>query len=629
MQTHKETNQRNAQKMQSNTIKLDPEVAVLAGKIDFDPDALLNKYLSERDKRLRPDGFEQYIEVKAEFSRYVEDPYVEPGFTRAPVFDEVEFAIIGGGFGGLLMGARLREAGFDSLRVVENAGDFGGTWYWNRYPGAMCDVESYVYLPLLEELGYMPKHKYSFAPEILEHSRRIARHYKLYDNALLQTSITELRWDEQSKRWIISTNRGDRFKAQYVAMANGPLSRPKLPGIPGINEFKGYTFHTSRWDYRYTGGDSSGNLTNVANKRVGIIGTGATAIQCIPHLGAWSKQLYVFQRTPSSIDMRNNAETDPAWAASLQPGWQKRRMENFNTLVSGGDQDEDLVRDGWTDIFRNLTGPTLLNAAKKLGRHLTAEERAQLLVLADYRKMNQVRSRVDTIVKDPKTAAALKPWYRQFCKRPCFHDEYLATYNRPNVELIDTNGHGVERLTETAVVANGREYPVDCLIFATGFEVGTSFTRRAGYEIIGRDGKAISQHWADGLRTLHGLTSHGYPNCFFIGRTQSALTVSVPMMLNEQAKHVTYMITEARARGRNIIEPTAEAEADYVKLIRSLARLGERFYMECTPGYYNSEGAAGNKHGFFSETYGAGSVKFFELLKGWRDEGSMKGIALR
>jgi cation diffusion facilitator CzcD-associated flavoprotein CzcO len=615
--------------MQTETIKLDPEVAVLAGKIDFDPDELLNKYLSERDKRLRPDGFEQYIEVKAEFSRYVEDPYVEPGFSRDPVFDEVEFAIIGGGFGGLLMGARLREAGVNSLRVVENAGDFGGTWYWNRYPGAMCDVESYVYLPLLEELGYMPKHKYSFAPEILEHSRRIARHYNLYENALLQTAISELRWDEELKRWIISTNRGDRFKAQYVAMANGPLSRPKLPGIPGINEFKGYTFHTSRWDYRYTGGDSSGNLTNLADKRVGIIGTGATAIQCIPHLGEWSKQLYVFQRTPSSIDVRNNAETDPAWAASLQPGWQKRRMENFNTLVSGGDQDEDLVRDGWTDIFRNLTGPTLANAAKKLGRHLTAEERAQLLVLADYRKMNQVRSRVDTIVKDPKTAALLKPWYRQFCKRPCFHDEYLATYNRPNVELVDTNGHGVERLTETGVVANGREFPVDCLIFATGFEVGTSFTRRAGYEIIGRDGRTISQHWANGLRTLHGLTSNGFPNCFFLGRSQSALTVSVPMALNEQAKHVTYMIAEARSRGHSIVEPTAAAEAEYVKLIRSLARLGERFYVECTPGYYNSEGAPGNKHGFFSETYGAGSVKFFELLKGWRDEGSMKGIALR
>ena len=239
-------------------MNVQPEIVALVGDVDFDPDTLKRKYLSERDKRLRADGNAQYVEVKAEFSRYIEDPYVEPGFTRAPVFDDVEFAIIGGGFGGLLMGARLREAGFKNLRVVESAGDFGGTWYWNRYPGAMCDVESYCYLPLLEELGYMPKHKYSFAPEILEHSRRIARHYNLYDNALMQTGITgTASGTKRRARWIISTNRGDRFTAQYVAMANGPLSRPKLPGIPGINDFKGYTFHTSRWDYRYTGGDST------------------------------------------------------------------------------------------------------------------------------------------------------------------------------------------------------------------------------------------------------------------------------------------------------------------------------------------------------------------------------------
>ncbi|HEY2884200.1 MAG TPA: NAD(P)/FAD-dependent oxidoreductase [Rhizomicrobium sp.] len=605
-----------------------PEIAALVGKIEFEPDALLAKYLAERDKRLRPDGNAQYVEVKAEFSRYVEDPYVEPGFTRAPVFDEVEFAIIGGGFGGLLMGARLREAGFQRLRVVESAGDFGGTWYWNRYPGAMCDVESYCYLPLLEELGYMPKHKYSFAPEILEHSRRIARHYRLYDDALMQTGVTELRWDEKESRWIISTNRGDRFKAQYVAMANGPLSRPKLPGIPGINDFKGYTFHTSRWDYRYTGGDSSGNLTRLQDKRVGIIGTGATAIQCVPHLGEWAQHLYVFQRTPSSVDVRNNAETDPKWAASLPPGWQKRRMENFNILVSGGDQDEDLVHDGWTDIFRNLTGIAAKEASRKLGRRLNSSERAELMVLADYKKMNQVRARVDAIVKDPAAAAALKPWYRQFCKRPCFHDEYLQTYNRPNVTLVDTNGKGVERLTEKGVVANGREYELDCLIFATGFEVGTSYTRRAGYDIVGRGGKTLSQNWSDGLRTLHGLTTHGFPNCFFLGFTQTAITISVPQALNEQAKHVAYMVTESRARGASALEPTVEGQEAYVQEVRSLARIGERFYRECTPGYYNSEGMVGNKGGFFSDMYGAGPLRFFEVLEHWRADGNMKGLAL-
>jgi cyclohexanone monooxygenase len=608
---------------------INPEIAVAVGEIDFDPDALHAKYLSERDKRLRGDGIGQYVEVKAEFSHYIDDPYVEPGFTRDPVFDHVEVAIIGGGFGGLLMGARLREAGIESIRMVESAGDFGGTWYWNRYPGAMCDVESYCYLPLLEELGYMPKHKYSFAPEILEHSRAIARHYRLYDQALLQTAVSELRWDETAGNWVISTSRGDRFTAQYVAMANGPLSRPKLPGIPGINDFKGHTFHTSRWDYAYTGGDSSGGLTGLKDKRVGIIGTGATAIQCVPHLGEWAKELYVFQRTPSSVDVRNNAPTDPEWAASLTPGWQRRRQDNFNILVAGGDQDEDLVHDGWTDIFRNVTGTAAKQISRKLGRHLTGAERAEVMAIADYRKMNQVRARVDALVEDPETAALLKPWYRQFCKRPCFHDEYLQTFNRPNVHLVDTNGKGVEGLTEHGVIANGREYEVDCLIFATGFEVGTSYTRRAGYEIIGREGRTLTDHWAEGLRTLHGLTSHGFPNCFFLGFTQTAITISVPQALNEQADHVAYMVARARDQGARVLEPTPEAEEAYVEEVRGLARLGQRFYTECTPGYYNSEGAVGNRSGFFSDMYGAGPLKFFEVLAAWRDDGTLPGVELR
>ena len=605
------------------------DIAAVVGEIDFDPESLHEKYLAERDLRLREDGIGQYVQVTAEFSHYVDDPYVEPGFTRAPVFDDVEVAIIGGGFGGLMMGARLREAEFDDIRMVESGGDFGGTWYWNRYPGAMCDVESYCYLPLLEELGYRPRHKYSLAPEILEHSRNIARHYKLYDKALLRTGVREMRWDEAAARWIVSTDRGDRFTAKYVAMANGPLNRPKLPGIPGINEFEGHTFHTSRWDYRYTGGDSYGNLEGLKDKRVGVIGTGATGVQCIPHLGASAKELYVFQRTPSSVDVRNNGETDPAWFASLEPGWQARRQANFNTLVAGGDQDEDMVSDGWTDIFRKLTGAAAKEAARKLGRRLTSAERAQLLELADYRKMNQVRARVDQIVEDPATAEALKPWYRQFCKRPCFHDEYLATYNRPNVHLVDTRGRGVERLTPGGVVANGREYPLDCLIFATGFEVGTAYTRRSGYEIIGRGGATLSEHWGEGIRTLHGLTTHGFPNCFFLGFTQGAITISVPQALDEQARHVVYMVAQAKARGAARLEPTAEGEEAYVQEVRGLARLGARFYSECTPGYYNSEGASGNRGGFFSDMYGAGPLRFFELLAEWRATGEMPGVELR
>ncbi len=604
------------------------DMAELLGDLDFDPAALKAKYLEERDKRLRDDGNEQYVEVTAEFSHYVDDPYVEPGLSRAPLHDEVEVAIIGGGFGGLLMAARLREAGFDDIRMIEKAGDFGGTWYWNRYPGAMCDVESYCYLPLLEELDYMPKHKYSFAPEILQHSKRIARHYNLYENACLQTAITQLSWDAKDNRWIIETDRNDRMRARYVAMANGPLSRPKLPGIQGINDYKGHTFHTSRWDYNYTGGNSFGNLSGLKDKRVGIIGTGATAVQCIPHLGEWAKQLYVFQRTPSSIDERNNHDTDQAWAKSLEPGWQQKRMDNFNVLVSGGDQPEDLVADGWTDIMRNLTGIAAKLASRKLGRRLTKGERAELMELADYKKMNAVRARAQKIVNDEKTAELLQPWYRQFCKRPCFHDEYLDTYNRDNVILVDTNGRGVERLTETGVVANGEHFEVDCLIFATGFEVGTSYTRRSGYDIVGRGGQTLSEHWQEGLRTFQGLTSHGFPNCFFLGFTQTAVTVNVPHALNEQAKHVAHILQAARDRGTPTVEPTAQAEEDYVQEIAKSANVGARFYAECTPGYYNSEGKRGNRSGFFSDMHSAGAIKFFKLLKDWRDEGSLEGLDL-
>ncbi|MEM9624232.1 MAG: NAD(P)/FAD-dependent oxidoreductase, partial [Pseudomonadota bacterium] len=270
-------------------------VQLMLGDLDFDPKALKAKYLEERDKRLRDDANEQYIEVAGDFSNYVDDPYAK-AVEREPLHDTVEIVIIGGGFGGLLLGGRLREAGFTDIRVIEKGGDFGGTWYWNRYPGAMCDVEAYCYLPMLEELDYIPKHKYSFAPEIMQHTQNIARHYGLYENACLSTEVTDLSWDAEDEYWLVSTNRGDRMRARYVAMANGPLNRPKLPGIPGIDDFEGHTFHTSRWDYDYTGGDSSGNLTGLKDKRVGIIGTGATAVQCIPHLGEWSAELKVFQR---------------------------------------------------------------------------------------------------------------------------------------------------------------------------------------------------------------------------------------------------------------------------------------------------------------------------------------------
>jgi cyclohexanone monooxygenase len=599
----------------------------------FDPESLRQKYRAERDKRLREDGNQQYIEVKDEFAHFVEDPYVAPGFHREPLTDDVEVAVIGGGFGGLLAGARLREAGVDSIRLIEKGGDFGGTWYWNRYPGAACDVESYIYLPLLEEIGYIPVEKYSRAPEILAHSRAIGEKYDLYRDACFQTEVTELRWDDDALRWIISTNRGDHMRARFVVMSNGPLHRAKLPGIRGIETFKGHAFHTSRWDYAYTGGTSEGNLTGLRDKRVGIIGTGATAVQCVPHVGAAAQRLYVFQRTPSSIDVRANRPTDPEWAQSLQPGWHQQRMDNFNILVSGGFQDTDLVSDGWTDIIRKL----LVRVQSGDAPDLSPDGLAGTMELADFEKMEEIRARVDAIVDDPETAEALKPYYRQFCKRPCFHDEYLDTFNRPSVTLVDTNGRGVERITERGVVAAGVEYELDCLIFATGFEVGTDYTRRSGYELYGRGGLTLTEKWANGVATLHGMHSRGFPNCFIISNSQSGFTVNFPHMLNEQSKHLSYIIKHALDHEIRSVEASGEAEAEWVETIISLARNGLEFLESCTPGYYNNEGKPGAQDGpsgtFFGRAqngpYGGGAIAFVKILEDWRAEGALSGMELR
>ena len=592
--------------------------------LGFDPDGLRAKYREERDKRIRPDGNDQYLEVEGAFAHFADDPYVEPGFTRAPLADEVEVVVIGGGFGGLLAGARLREAGIENVRIIERGGDFGGTWYWNRYPGAQCDVESYIYLPLLEELDYIPSEKYARAPEILAHSQAIGRKYDLYRGACFQTEVTEMRWDEHSARWIVATNRGDRLRAHYVVMSNGPLNRPKLPGIPGIESFRGHSFHTSRWDYAYTGGDSSGNLTGLRGKRVGIIGTGATAVQCVPHLGAAAEHLYVFQRTPSSIDVRANRPTDPEWAKTLKSGWQHQRMDNFNILVTGGFQEEDLVSDGWTDIIRKL----LVMVQRDEGGAVSRDGITKTMELADFQKMEQIRARVDAIVRDRRTAEALKPYYRQFCKRPCFHDEYLDTFNRPNVTLVDTKGRGVERVTAKGVVVGGVEYELDCLIYATGFEVGTDYSRRAGYEIYGRNGLSLTQKWKNGVATLHGMFSRGFPNCFIMGPQQTGFTVNYPHMLNEQSRHIAYIVRHATDNDVRTVEVSEEAEKEWVDTIIRLAVLAQDFLENCTPGYYNNEGKPGERAGQ-NGFYGGGSVEFFRILQEWRAKGELPGLELR
>ena len=597
----------------------------------IDRDALRAKYRAERDKRIRPDGNEQYIEPKGRFAHFLDDPYV-PRVEREPKHDEVTFAFIGAGFAGLVTGARMKQAGVDDVRLLDGGGDVGGAWYWNRYPGAMCDTAAMVYLPLLEETGHMPSMKYVFAPEIYGHARRIATTFGLYDNALFSTGVQSLTWDEPSSRWIIRTDRGDEFRAKFVGMGTGPLHRPKLPGIPGIESFGGHCFHTSRWDYAYTGGSYEGApMSNLADKRVGIIGTGATAVQCIPALGRDAKELFVFQRTPSSIDIRNNHEIDPEWFATLEPGWQQKWLMNFVTLQTGGMADEDLVKDGWTDLTKRIVARMTELYKDGVPEGLTMQ---QAFIAAyedsDDEKMEEIRARVDAIVSDPATAEALKPWYRQLCKRPCFHDEYLQTYNRPNVHLVDTDGQGVERIDETGVWVNGVHHELDCIVFASGFEVGTTYARRAGFETYGRDGVALSDYWEEGMRSKHGIHVHGFPNLFIVAPNQGANLISnVTHNFGECGATIAAVVRHALDTGAEQVEVTKEAEDAWVALLEG----SQRAFMgnpDCTPGYYNNEGKpVGRKERLNGSGYPEGPVAYFRYIDEWRRSGEFEGLEFR
>ncbi|MBI5940579.1 MAG: NAD(P)/FAD-dependent oxidoreductase [Caulobacterales bacterium] len=608
----------------ADNAKTPTDAPPVAGR-QIDKPALLAKYQAERDKRLRPDGNAQYLRVSGHLAHYLEDPYT-PRVERAPKTDHVTFAFVGGGFAGLVTGARLVEAGVKDVRIIEKAGDFGGTWYWNRYPGAQCDTASMVYMPLLEETGHRPSEKYAHAPEILEQCRRIGRQFGLYENAVFHTEVESIVWDEAEARWVICTNRGDRFTASYIGLGTGPLHVPKLPGISGIESFKGHSFHTSRWDYDYTGGDPGGApLAKLADKRVAIIGTGATAVQCVPHLAKACGELYVFQRTPSSVDVRANVPIDADWFASIAtPGWQQRWLENF-TANQGGFAEEDLVQDGWTDLSRRVRAKLQqMPHDRRSPKDLWAAFED-----ADFEKMEEIRARVDSIVQDRETAQKLKAWYRQLCKRPCFHDSYLQAFNTPGAHLVDTDGQGVERITEKGLVVGGREYEVDCIIYASGFEVGTSYERRSGFDLVGRDGLRLSEAWAEGMQSKHGIHVHGFPNAFFVQPTQGANLISnVPHNLTEAGRTIATVIRHALDNGAKEVEVTKEAQDEWVALL--LTGMGRMIGSpDCTPGYYNNEGQDPGPAARLNVGYPAGAAAYFRYLDGWRNDGKFEGLAFR
>jgi cation diffusion facilitator CzcD-associated flavoprotein CzcO len=595
-----------------------------------DAQAIRERYAAERAKRLRPDGNDQYIRMTGRLAGYEADPYL-PVADRAPVTDDVTFAFIGGGFAGLLTGARLKQAGIEDVRIIDQAGDFGGTWYWNRYPGVMCDTASMVYMPLLEETGHMPTEKYAHGPEILEHCRRIGKQFGLYDNALFHTRVTGLTWDETGDRWRVRTNRGDDFTAQFIGMGIGPLHVPKLPGIDGIEDFRGCSFHTSRWDYAFTGGDPEGSpMDQLGGQRVAVIGTGATAVQCVPELARACGELYVFQRTPSSVDVRGNEPLDPGWFAGISaPGWQQRWLDNFTANwegVAGLPADgelEDLVQDGWTDLGRRMRAVLRSIPAGEV----TAERLMAVYEDADNAKMAEIRARAEAIVADPGTAAKLQAWYRQLCKRPTFHDEYLQAFNRPGTHLVDTDGRGVERVTEAGIVASGREYPVDCIIYASGFEVGIAIEPgRAGYDPVGAGGIRLSEQWAGGMRTLHGIHAHGFPNAFVVQLAQgAALASNVPHNFVEASKAIAAVVKHAADGGFSRVEAEQEAQDAWVDYLVASGRAFAR--NDCTPGYYNNEGRPAEPKDRLNLGYPRGATAFFKLMDEWRTSGTFEGLA--
>jgi cyclohexanone monooxygenase len=575
--------------------------------------ALKRKYLAERDKRLRKDGDRQFIEAKGEFADFAFDPHAVKPMTRPAISEDIDVLVVGAGFGGMITGAELCKAGVASFRIVDIAGDFGGTWYWNQYPGVRCDIESYLYLPRLEEVGTVPSERYATGREILEHTQRFANHYKLKERALFETKVESIVWNEVTARWHVTTNRGDELRARFVTLNQGPLSKVKLPGLQGIRDFKGKIFHSSRWDYDYTGGSSEGGMTKLADKRIGVIGNGATGIQIVPKLAVHAQQVYVFQRTPSAVAPRNNQPTDLDWYKNLPTGWQKERMDSFLGVLKFMPV-QDLVNDCWTDFYVRVA--RTIGEAKRAGGSVDMHAVMQSV---DFKKMNDVRAHVAEVIKDPAVAEFSKPWYNFLCKRPLFSDDYLQAFNKPNVTLVDTDGRGVDRITETGLVSNGKSYELDAIVFATGYDVGAAPNKVGEYTLQGRGGLTLDQKWANGVCTVHGTQMSGFPNLHIVGAAaQGTIVFNYTNVLEIQAKHAVDQIAHCLSMGVATCEVTENAEAKWLEMMKKNHHDLSHFHEECTPGFLNNEGKHKDKPTFVGAAFGAGTLEYRRVTDEWR-----------
>jgi cation diffusion facilitator CzcD-associated flavoprotein CzcO len=595
------------------------------GNSSYDPERVRAKYLAERDKRLVPDRAAiRDLRTDEHFAGYRADPHT-PFVERGRRADEVDVVIVGGGIAGVLAGANLRKAGVERIRIVDQAGGIGGTWYWNRYPGVMCDVESYSYLPMLEELDYVPTRRYAFGEEILHHLEAVADRFDLEADALFHTGVTRAEWDEDAARWLIRTDRGDEVRCRWYVLAVGILNLMKLPALVGMEDFAGRSFHTARWDYEYTGGASQEPLTGLADKVVGLIGTGATGIQCVPALADSAKQLYVFQRTPSAIGERGNRPTEADFADGLEPGWQRARMDNFQAIMMGRPVDVDQVDDGWTHHYAAVHHPPRWEGMTMAEFIRSGED-------VDYQIMEAHRRRVEELVGDPSKAEILKPYYRYLCKRPCFHDEYLPAVDNPNVTLVDCPG-GIERITAAGPVVNGKQYELDCIIYGTGFEAElTPLFRRAGHDIVGRGGITLADKWAEGASSLFGMMSRGFPNLFIMPAPgqQAVVTVNYTQVAVLGAEFIGGAVGQFRQQGVEVFDVSAEAEAAWTKEVVDTFVDASAVMSACTPSRINNEGhpeALNPRNGNWGRGFGDW-FGYREVLEQWLEAGRLEGLEL-
>nr|GAT53182.1 predicted protein [Mycena chlorophos] len=641
---------------------MDPNVTPAAPGVSApDPDVQA-RYISERKKRLRADGPAQFVTLSEADSAHLaalsEDPWADhAALNSAPSVlndgDEVGHLVLGAGYGGLLFAVRLLQSGAakaDDLRMVDDAAGFGGTWYWNRYPGLMCDVESYIYMPLLEETGYMPKHRYAYGDELRLHAERIAEKWALQGRAQWRTKYRKAVWDGEKGRWDVSLEenrgRGEATRefvvhARFVYAVSGPFVGPHIPRLEGLDAFAGKMFHTSRWDYAATGGtpqapeseDGSAwwDLPGLKGKRVGIIGTGATAIQVVPQLARNAAHPLRLPTYPVVCRY--------PWPAANRPN----RVGDVNRVGTGlAEGPKNLVDDGWTWVpsYNAVTGGEATSASvgpvvptpEGIGKHVGA------LQAADLPRMERIRKRVDEVVANHAVAEKLKPWYPTWCKRPAFHDHYLPSFNRPNVTLVDTDGKGVDRATTAGLVVAGTEYPLDVLVLSTGYvPPGGSPAKRSGCTFIGKGEVSLDDVWVkEGAGTLHGFGVHGFPNLFFAPLAQGSISANFAGSLDVSAQHVAYIISTALARGSSdamVVEVSREAQDAWVREILQRAAWFSAV-SGCTPGYLNGEGARDRMdmetkmRMARSTPWGEGIRSFEKVLRRWREDGALEGYVV-